>query len=433
MASMENVLTVDELSGHKYETIFCIFLVVLAFLFRENTHLAYPQVLYLFLILLILNLSIGMLFQRWAYRTWMGWGIVLGNGAIITLILNFSGGADSNLWVLYLLPIYTSCIFLNGIGVGLLLFGVIGCTFLFGLAPGVRMDSAAAFFVSLKTVVFCFATIAIWRVAQKNRKAREKILCQRQEVLKMEKKIDRYDVEIRETKKMADMGQIASGIAHDLKNPIAVILGTVNLLLEDESVQGTFRADLERMFRSAELCQNITSNVLAYSRTNEDSFQPCDLNEIVDAALVIYESLLAESAIRVTKKYTSPSAPVRGNPSELERIVLNLFSNARAAMKTGGELKVATVIVLSPDPVGMTRVELSVEDTGLGIPAETMARIFKPFNTTKPLEEGTGLGLYLCREIATRHKGNLNAENVPRGGAKFTLSLPFDNRTQIAA
>ena len=418
-------MTADELSGHKYETIFCIFLVILAFLFRENAHLAYPQVLYLFLLLLFLNLTAGTVFRHWSFRPWMGWGVVLGNGAIITAILAYSGGADSNLWVLYLLPIYTSCMFLNGIGVVLILLGMIGCLFFFELSGGPDMNAGSAFYLSLKTVIFSFAAIATWRVAQKNRKARENLSAQRRKVAEMEEKVNRFILKAKESEKMADIGQVASGIAHDLNNPITVILGTVNMLLEDDSVRGPFRADLERILRSVELCKNITANVLSLARTNADLVAPCDLNEIVEAALAIYENLLVQNGIKISKRYAAGKATVLGSPSDLERVVLNLLSNARFAMKSGGVLKITTETVLSPDPAGVSRVQLTVEDTGAGIPPETMAHIFKPFNTTKSPGEGTGLGLYLCREIASYHHGALRAENVPGGGARFILSLPM--------
>jgi signal transduction histidine kinase len=223
---------------------------------------------------------------------------------------------------------------------------------------------------------------------------------------------------------MADMGQLASGIAHDLNNPITVILGTVKLLLEDEVLSKNIRTDLDRISRSATLCQTITSNVLDFARNSEFKLLRCDIHDVLESALAIYSTTLDDCHVEIERCYGKNIPSVDVSAPHLQRVFLNLMSNARAVMKNGGNLRLRTEAL--PGLGGMERglVQISVEDSGPGIAPEMMSKMFKPFNTTKGPKEGTGLGLYLSREIAIKHHGGLRAENVPGGGARFVLYLP---------
>jgi signal transduction histidine kinase len=149
---------------------------------------------------------------------------------------------------------------------------------------------------------------------------------------------------------------------------------------------------------------------------------PCGLTRIVESALNVYEPLLRQSGIFVEPRLAEPLPEVSVNASQIERIVLNLLSNARAAMKKGGTLRVTAQKAKGPN--GAPWAEIVVEDSGPGIPPEVMERIFKPFVTTKAPGEGTGLGLYLSRQIAMEHGGRLLVENRAEGGARFTLAFP---------
>jgi len=422
----------DTSSGHHYEVVFCIFLLVLAFLYRDNGHLVYPQILFLLLLLLVLNLAAGLAFRQWPFSPWISAAVILSNCATITAILFYSGESESNLWVLYLLPIYTVCMLLSGREVLWVTAGAVLLNSVFCVFATDYWDAASIFNLSVKDAVFIFAAAVTWRVVKKDRKATTKLRIQRDEMSHMEVKIREQESHLQQAEKMADVGQMTSGIAHDLNNPLTVILGTVNILLEDDLLSPSLRPDLERINRSAQLCRTITTNVLGFARDQQFTLVPCDIQEIIESAFSLYESLLVQSKIEVRREYAQRLPKVPASVSHLQRVFLNLMSNARAAMKNGGVLTVTTKLNPPRYVNDVSWVQILVEDTGIGITEAVMQKIFKPFNTSKAANEGTGLGLYLSREIALKHNGMMNAENLPTG-ARFTLSLPVNKVNLVAA
>ena len=418
-------------NSHRYETIFCVFLLAVVFLYRDNGHLVYPNILYLFGGLLSFNLFAGWVLRHCPTRADIAAGIVLGNCALITGILSQSGGADSNLWVLYLLPIYTVCLLLDGFQLVLIVLGIVSFNALFHrLSVDREIDGTMMFNLSLKTGLFVFAAAATWRMAQKDRRSRQKVEEHRAEMERMENLMETQKSTFVEVKRMADIGQAASGIAHDIAGPLTVILGTARMLLEENAAQ-IFQKDLERIARAAQLCETISSNVLSFARSHKVEEEPCDLRRVVESALQIYEPLLLERRIEIEKEFAPNLSLINGCSSQLERVMLNLFSNARAAMSEGGRLRIV-VEESSPRPFSNPWVQVIIEDTGPGVSPTALARIFKPFNTTKAPGEGTGLGLYVCRQIAVEHQGRLHVENRDEGGARFILSIPSAVAVEVA-
>jgi signal transduction histidine kinase len=410
-------------ASHRYETIFCVFLLAVVFLYRDNPYLVYPNILYLFVALLSFNLAAGWVLRRFPTRPDVAAGIALGNCALITGIVTQSGGQDSNLWVLYLLPIYTVCLLMEGFQLVLIVMGIVSFNAVFHcLSTDRSVDATMMFNLSLKSGLFIFAAAVTWRSAQRDRRTRIKLADHRAEMERLENRLEHQQNGSVDDKRMADIGHAASGIAHDIAGPLTVVIGTAKMLLEDESTRA-FHKDLERISRAAQLCETISSNVLSYARQQAVELTPCDLRTVVESALQIYEPLLVERGIRVERDFGHDLALITGSAAQLERVILNLLSNAKAAMPSGGQLKLR-VEASSPRPFSPPWVQVVVEDSGPGISPEAFAKIFKPFNTTKAPGEGTGLGLYLCRQIAVQHNGRLHVENRPEGGARFILSLP---------
>lgn len=419
---MESRNVSDSLGGQRYQSMFCIFLLALVFLYRENSQIIYPQIMFLLALLLAFNLGAGWVLGRWGHRQIAAVNVVIGNCAIITAILAHSGGSESVFWVLYLLPIYTVCLLLNGMHLILIVAGIIGFNLLFeGLQSDRVYSSVAIFNVGLKAGLFVFASAVTWKIAQRDRRSAEKIGTQRAEMERMEKKLEDQQGNLLEIQQVADVEQLAAGIAHDLKNPIAVIFGTAKMMLEDKNIE-RYKADVERIVRSAELCSTIMSNVSNMTRQKIDEDTSCDLNQVIEMCLQIYSPTLTQAGIHVEDERIANLPRIHANPVLLERVILNLMSNAKAAMKQGGSLRLRTLT--TPAGSGACWVQLMVEDTGPGLAPEILARIFKPFNTSKAPGEGTGLGLYLSQQIAQKHHGRLTVENRKEGGARFILSLP---------
>ncbi len=410
--------------SQQYQSVFCIFMVVLSFLYRDNAQLVYPNVFYLFIALLASNLLSGIALKKNPDSATLATVTVLINCAVITAILAYSGGDESNLWVLYLLPIYTSCLLLNGHAVSLILAGIISFNFAYLWLSGGFDETGLMFDVIVKSCIFTFAAGVVWRVVTRDRRTRIKLNTQREEMSKLEEIIEDQGSNLKSCEKMADVGQLAAGIAHDLRNPLTIVIGSVKALLEESQTQ-LFRSDLQRIERAAELCQTITSNVMELTRSEQFDGKTYDIREAVTTAVEILTPMLRSNGIAIKEEPTTEPFPVLANPIHLKRIFLNLISNACSAMGKGGVLHISvekTEPLNEKTPPG---VRVLIEDTGPGFSKETLARLFKPFNTTKSPGEGTGLGLYLCREFAMKYNGKLDAENKSDKGARFILTFPL--------
>ncbi len=410
--------------SYTYEVVFCIFLVVLAFLVRDNNALIYPQILYLFVLLLGLNLAAGYTLRHWPSRRVMATAIILANCATITWILRYSGEQDSNLWVLYLLPLYTVSMLLGRAEVIWVTTGVLSFNLVFYVTSTTTWDGSILFSLLLKSGLFVFAAGATHRLADRHRQARERIDTQRQDLESLSEKVEQQEVDLANVSRMVDIAEMTSGVAHDLNNPITVIVGSAKLLLEEGSLLPVaFRPDIERIERAAQLCQTISTNLLHFARDNKFQLTPLNANDVVKSTLTIYQKTLEQDGI-IVQTDLQPDIPlVEASASHLERVLLNLFSNARSSMRNGGLLRIRTQSQAPRSEGRIGWVQLTVDDSGAGLSPEAMIHLFKPFHTTKG-SEGTGLGLYLCREIVKRHNGTLTAENCPQGGARFVVSLP---------
>lgn len=220
---------------------------------------------------------------------------------------------------------------------------------------------------------------------------------------------------------MNSLGIVAAGIAHDLNNPLSVILSRVELLMESSETltPEILHEDLAVIQRQARRASNLVSGFLELSRHGAKRAAPIHLNELVERALLLVGEQLRKSGIRVAVSLDDDLPTVLGEGVALERVLINLLNNARDAMPTGGAVRIETGRMRErPDWL-----RLSVGDSGPGIPAEAMAKIFDLLYTTKP--GGTGLGLWLSRRIVQEHRGIIEVRSELGKGATFTLALPF--------
>jgi PAS domain S-box-containing protein len=230
------------------------------------------------------------------------------------------------------------------------------------------------------------------------------------------------DLRLREqivrSERLSAIGELVSGVAHELNNPLQVVIGTLDLALGD--VQD-HRADLERVRLEAQRAGKIIRNLLAFVRRSPHERTLCDLNEIVEATAALRAYELQTAGIVLRQDYAAILPLVLGNRDEIQQIVLNLILNAEqaiAGLARGGEIVIRTVLSAS----GCEAV-LEIADDGSGVPEPLRGRIFEPFFTTREAVEATGLGLSIAFGVATAHGGAL--ELVPSvRGACFRLTLP---------
>ncbi|MGH9562224.1 MAG: ATP-binding response regulator, partial [Terracidiphilus sp.] len=228
---------------------------------------------------------------------------------------------------------------------------------------------------------------------------------------------------MQQTEKMAALGQVVSGIAHELNNPLTAIMGYAQLLLG----HGLLPAQLTQarsVYQEAERARRIVKNLLYFARENKPERTVVDLNEIVErtVALRSYELKVENIAVQLD---LSPGLPsTMADPYQLQQVVLNLLMNAEQALQEergGGRVVIRTRLLRQQ--IG-NRLSLEVSDDGPGIPPEIASRIFDPFFTTKAAAVGTGLGLSIVYGIVRQHDGDVAFENEPNGGAKFLIELP---------
>ncbi len=223
-----------------------------------------------------------------------------------------------------------------------------------------------------------------------------------------------------QSSKMAAVGQLAAGVAHELNTPLGVVkLGLTQSLRHLEAKPDRARTFLNQGLEALEHAQNIISKLLHYSREGKLEHREVDLVQIVEDGLVFVAHTLDLDRVQLEKDL-QPVPPLSGNPTELQQVVVNLVLNARDAMVQGPAERLA-VRVSTGQRGGKTVLE--VRDWGPGLTPEVRSRMFEPFYTTKPVGKGTGLGLYIISRIAEQHGGTLEAENCPDGGTRFVLTL----------
>jgi PAS domain S-box-containing protein len=223
-----------------------------------------------------------------------------------------------------------------------------------------------------------------------------------------------------QTEKMAGLGQLISGIAHELNNPLTSIIGYSQLLL-GRRLTAAQAADGRLIYQEAERAARIVKNLLLFAREKRPERHPVNLNEIVERTLALRNYELRVMNIQLEQNLAPELPAVFADPAQLQQVLLNLIVNAEQAIQHGngeGSIRIRTWHKANG------RVALEISDSGPGIPADIIPRIFDPFFSTKPAGSGTGLGLSITYGIIHEHGGEIVVESQPGKGAKFTLDLP---------
>lgn len=234
-----------------------------------------------------------------------------------------------------------------------------------------------------------------------------------------ESKLSQANAALVQSEKLAAFGQLGAGIAHEVKNPLAGILGYAQLTLRKLEDDSPFRKNLNIIETETRRCTEIISNLLRFARQESSAAEPTDINAVVDAALQIVDHQLGVNNVSIHRELDSSLPIFDANANQLQQVIMNFAINAQQAMgENGGELTVRT------RANGLAGIILEVEDNGPGIPEEIRAKIFEPFFTTKPAGQGTGLGLSVTYGIIKDHGGDIRVEAVPTGGTRFVVTLP---------
>jgi two-component system NtrC family sensor kinase len=222
-----------------------------------------------------------------------------------------------------------------------------------------------------------------------------------------------------QTEKLSAMGELISGVAHEINNPLTGIMGYSQLLLESIS-DPAFRERIERINHEALRCKRIVQNLLGFSRTHRPQKQETDMNKVIRSVIELREYQIRSDGIELVMLFDGLPPRVMGDFHQLQQVILNILNNAHQAIVSSGTgRKIETRASVD---MRAGRVCVTVSDDGPGIPEENLPRIFDPFFTTK--EHGTGLGLAISYGIVEQHGGTISVESCVGKGSTFTVQLP---------
>ena len=236
------------------------------------------------------------------------------------------------------------------------------------------------------------------------------------------------DEQLIQSQKLASIGELSAGIAHEINNPLAVIgeeAGWIQDILKRDSLKDLkeldeFKDSLREIAQQAGRCKEITHKLLSFARKMESVIKDVDLNKLIEDVLAMRERDATYSNIDLVKQFHPNLPMIYSDPSLLRQVLLNLVNNAMDAIQKGGKITVATDIGEGDS------VEIRVSDTGTGIPQENLSKIFDPFFTTKPPGKGTGLGLSICHGIIEKLGGSISVASQVGKGTTFSIKLPLE-------
>jgi PAS domain S-box-containing protein len=230
----------------------------------------------------------------------------------------------------------------------------------------------------------------------------------------------RMEEQLIQAEKLAAMGQMLAGVAHELNNPLTAILGVTELLRERAGFDESAIRQLDLTHRQARRAARIVQNLLEFSRPAAPQKKPLDINSLIERTLQLHEHSLRRNNVEVEFHLQPGLQPVVGDGNQLIQVFLNLITNAEHAIR---EVRDSGRIQIRLGQIG-AHVSVTVQDNGVGILPDALPRIFDPFYTTKRPGGGTGLGLSICMSIVREHGGSIDVETLPAGGSAFTVFLP---------
>lgn len=245
-------------------------------------------------------------------------------------------------------------------------------------------------------------------------------------IVEAEKEVEETRLQLIQAEKIASLGRLAAGVAHEINNPLAGILIHADMLMREVGGNPRWRQDLEIIISQTERCKQIVSNLLQFSRQTLGHRALTDVNDLIGRCveLLAYQAMFRN--VEIIQELQTDLPRIVTDHSQLQQVFANLIINAGDAMHGKGRLIISSEF----DPQAK-QVVVKFADTGGGIPREIMDKIFEPFFTTKPPGKGTGLGLSIAYGVIQQHGGSIEAKSPPSGGSAFTVKLPVEYPGEI--
>jgi PAS domain S-box-containing protein len=239
------------------------------------------------------------------------------------------------------------------------------------------------------------------------------------ERLRMKGELEHAQIQLMQAEKMASLGKLAAGVAHQLNNPLGSITLFARLMTEEYQLPDAAKADLERILADAQRCRDTVKELLEFARQTRQQIQPQDLNQALARTLFLLQNQTLFHNVRIVRDFDAGLPPVRSDVQQLNHLFMNLILNAAQAMAGHGQLTIRTVFDAASDTA-----IIEIGDTGPGIAPEVLPHIFEPFFTTKEEGQGTGLGLSMAYSIVENHSGRIEVDSHLAHGTTFRVRLP---------
>jgi signal transduction histidine kinase len=236
--------------------------------------------------------------------------------------------------------------------------------------------------------------------------------------IEADKKWEKAMLQLMQSERLASLGRLAAGVAHEINNPLSGIIMYNHLVLEELPKESLAYENLMKAVTQAERCKNIVRALLDLSRQHEPEFESVHVNDVIEEVLSLIEMQTIFQNIEIVRKLSTDLPSIRGDRSQLQQVFMNLAINAAEAMERGGKLTIETAF--------KWEIAITFTDTGPGIPLENRDKIFEPFFTTRSDKGGNGLGLAVSHGIITGHGGTIGFASKVNEGTTFTVRLPLN-------
>jgi two-component system, NtrC family, sensor histidine kinase HydH len=365
--------------------------------------------------------------------------VILLKVLLATLLLDHTNeiGINSSYYPIYYLPVVTAALYCGPwlTLVWTLVASAAYCSYLYPAMQEYELTPEALGYLALRIMFFFLAAMVVNRFAQQSRHQTQLYRDLAERLAETNRRLEHAQAEARRSERLAALGQLSAGLAHEIRNPLGVIKGSAEMLTQKLQASDEIARELAG-YISTEVnrLSALVTEFLDFARPLHAEPHPADLTALLDRVLQIVADRFnakPEKArpVRVERHYASGLPLVPLDESLCEQAFLNLVQNAYEAMEDhGGTLRVEVQPAVQNDREG---VELRLADTGPGVPEELREEIFNPFVTTK--KTGVGLGLSIVSKIVDGHHGSIHLENAPGGGAAFTLFFPLDDAVEPQA
>jgi signal transduction histidine kinase len=343
-----------------------------------------------------------------------------------------AGGINSSYYLIYFLPVMTAALLFEGTGtlIWTAITSAAYCSLLipasFGWNPTLReyeLSPENAKELALRNIFFFLAAMLVNPFVSENRRQARRYRRLAEELAETNRRLEQAQEEARRSERLAALGQLTAGLAHEIRNPLAVIKGSAETLTRRLESADPLTTELAGYISSeVNRLNTVVTRFLNFARPLKLERRPTQIPPLLDRALKVAGERWPEAEVEVTQEYSENLPEMIVDPDLCEQAFVNLVLNAYEAMAdTGGRL---TVRVAAANSDGRRGVEVGIEDTGPGIPSELREQVFNPFFTTK--KEGVGLGLSLVSKIVDDHRGWIRISSEPGKGACFRLFLPAE-------